>query len=223
MTSFSAERRFASHVRLARFGAKNSLARAIRKYGADSCTVRTLLVGSRDYCANLERAAIVAFGTRGPHGYNEADGGQGCLLSGDALARRNKSISAAHSTEESRAIFRERGLKMWRDEEFRAKQSTSIQAALAKPETKERLSAAQKLLWADPAEREKRTSGISQAFANPETKAKLIAAQKRGNADPAVKARKSEIMRQRMADPEVKRKTVERMLAARGIAMKEQP
>ena len=54
------------------------LYRAIEKYGFESLAVETLAVANDwEYLCDMERAAIVAFGTRSPSGYNATDGGDG--------------------------------------------------------------------------------------------------------------------------------------------------
>lgn len=221
MTRFTAEKRFAAHVRTARFGAKNTFSKAIRKYGEDSFSIKTLLIASREYCAMIEPVIIAAYGTRGGKGYNEAPGGEGGPLDGERLAMRNASIAKFYATPAGKEVASKRAADRWATPGAKERASERAKEALGSDEVKRKLSDAQKRAWADPVEREKRSSGISAAFADPSVKAKLIEAQKRGNSDPAVKARKSEIMRQRMADPEVKRRTVERMLAARGIKLSE--
>jgi len=70
--------RFAQHVNFARSSAKPcAVHRAINKYGADAVEVETLLVADMKYLNVIEVAAIEAFGTKAPSGYNLTIGGEG--------------------------------------------------------------------------------------------------------------------------------------------------
>lgn len=78
ITTKTAEARWAKHVEHA-LGKRDSgyLYNALRKHGAESFAVETLVVADdTDYLRDLEKRAIVAFGTRYPFGYNVAGGGE---------------------------------------------------------------------------------------------------------------------------------------------------
>jgi hypothetical protein len=77
ITSRTAARRFAEHCKSAACGRKLAVNDAIRKYGAASVTVETLVVAEWPYLVALEPRAIAAFGTRGRGGYNMTTGGEG--------------------------------------------------------------------------------------------------------------------------------------------------
>lgn len=56
-------------------GGRSHLAAAIRKYGRASFRMETMLLADWDYLNKIEPKAIVALGTRSPHGYNLREGG----------------------------------------------------------------------------------------------------------------------------------------------------
>lgn len=72
--------RWAQHVRDARKGVLTRVQSAIRKYGPENVRVEEL-VRAQDlsYLYEMERRAIVAFGTKAPLGYNRTDGGEGVI------------------------------------------------------------------------------------------------------------------------------------------------
>lgn len=75
---------------------KMAIARAIRKHGKSSFQLQVLANGSRSYCEELEKKAIVSFKTAIPSGYNIAKGGQGCsLVPSSVMDLRNRKISDA--------------------------------------------------------------------------------------------------------------------------------
>src|SRR2546430_8023160 len=79
-TAYTAARRFSSHVRAARKNPARSsaLRQAILKYGEDAFIVQTLVIADdREFLKKLECAAIAAFGTIAPRGYNLTPGGDG--------------------------------------------------------------------------------------------------------------------------------------------------
>lgn len=96
ITAKTAAQRFVAHVYDSARGHDVAMQRAIRKYGAESAKVETLVIADRwDYLCDLERRAIVAFGTKLPHGYNTTDGGDGTLGRVPTAAHRAR-VSAAH-------------------------------------------------------------------------------------------------------------------------------
>ena len=78
ITVGTAQRRFRKHVANTNAGLDNAVHSAIKKYGAESVEVETLVVASDwDYLCELEKCAIEAFGTLAPKGYNLTTGGEG--------------------------------------------------------------------------------------------------------------------------------------------------
>ena len=89
VTSRTAAWRFARHSSNALAGgtACRFLTNALRKYGPENFTVRTLVVGSFEYVLGLEQPAIAAFGTMAPHGYNLREGGQNGRMSDETRSK----------------------------------------------------------------------------------------------------------------------------------------
>lgn len=74
--------------------AQTPIARAIRKYGWENVRLNVLVVGSKDYIANLEIAAILGFGSnRSENGYNVHLGGSTSPMKVPEVARR---VGLAH-------------------------------------------------------------------------------------------------------------------------------
>jgi group I intron endonuclease len=62
---------------------RSILKAAIKKYGVENFNMEVMLVSTQDYCYEMERKAIEAYGTRKPNGYNICAGGRGAVgLSG---------------------------------------------------------------------------------------------------------------------------------------------
>ena len=81
---------------------------AIRKYGAENFSVRTLAIADDwDYLCDLERRAIVAFNCKSPHGYNITNGGEG-TAGRDITEEQRKVISKAQKKRYERKEERER-------------------------------------------------------------------------------------------------------------------
>ena len=80
VTSETATARFAEHAyNSKRRDRGRAIERAIRKYGVNAATVKTLVIGAWEYLIGLEKAVILAFGTFGRGGYNMTAGGEGAL------------------------------------------------------------------------------------------------------------------------------------------------
>lgn len=88
ITRLTAERRLAVHS-YRRNHAAYAICNALKKYGRENALARTLVIANDwDYLCELERKAIVAYGTKVPNGYNMTDGGETPTgLSADGLAR----------------------------------------------------------------------------------------------------------------------------------------
>ncbi len=71
-------RRWSLHRWHARNGTKNPLCAAIRKYGATSFSIKTILVVPNKEAMNSYESALIAkLNTKAPAGYNLSDGGEG--------------------------------------------------------------------------------------------------------------------------------------------------
>ncbi len=152
------------------------LHRAIRKHGAAAFSMRVLVIADDwPYLCELERRAIVAYGTKAPVGYNATDGGDGVHgLDADTTEahRRNTSAGTRQAWAEGKMDGR---AATWADPDFQARhrQATAegvrrmyadpamrakTLAALTSESKRESNSAAGKAKWADPAYRERMTA-----------------------------------------------------------------
>jgi group I intron endonuclease len=95
ITTKTVEKRFAKHVEHAIGKRENGVVySALRKYGPSSFSKKILVVADNwDYLCDLERKAIVAFGTRHPSGYNMTEGGEGVIGPRSAADRAKMSIA----------------------------------------------------------------------------------------------------------------------------------
>ncbi len=82
--------------------------KAIRKYGKDSCIVRTLVIADDwKYLQELEIRAIKKFKTNPPFGYNLTKGGEGVSdYSGAIIAKMKKTMSGAKYKKKHKEIVR---------------------------------------------------------------------------------------------------------------------
>lgn len=90
ITSTSMKRRFSLHRSHAKTGRDCALHRAIRKYG-EVFSVKTLVEADDwEYLCDLEKRAILAYGTKYPRGYNVTDGGEGIIGVERTLEQRQR-------------------------------------------------------------------------------------------------------------------------------------
>lgn len=121
----SVDWRWKRHLVWVRLGSRTQVAMAIRKYGPETVTRETLVVADDiAYLRALEVAAIKAFNTLAPHGYNLVGGGEG-------------------TAEDLRELRR----AVWRDPEYRANQSKKQRAAWDNAERKAEQARRTKALW----------------------------------------------------------------------------
>lgn len=119
ITKNTANKRFLGHARKA---GKTSCAvhHAIHKYGKDAVEVKTLVVAEYEYILSLEKAAILAYKTKVPNGYNLTDGGDGITgykFTDEVRAKMSLSKKGKLKTEEHKAKISAAhiGKKMSRD------------------------------------------------------------------------------------------------------------
>jgi hypothetical protein len=106
MTRRSVARRWGDHRRLARFGAEQHFARALRAYGFDAFSVNVVAAGLSDAEAGaIERALIKRLDAMNPaFGFNESPGGEQPAHADEAKAR----IGAAARARWADPLYRER-------------------------------------------------------------------------------------------------------------------
>jgi group I intron endonuclease len=181
ITRGDARSRFRVHCVDAKCGKTTSMVwKAIRKYGADSVKVETLVVCDKwDVLCELERRTIKLYATKAPHGYNMTDGGDGVVgfeiteefrrKSGDS--RRGKRNSQSHND-----ALRRANLGRNQSEETRAKLSRITKEAWRKGRFEGQSDRA-KAQWQDPASREALLASRLGKRASEETRARMSAAQ----------------------------------------------
>ena len=92
VTSKTAQERFARHKSNALAGLTfcASLHSAMRKYGPDNFSVKTLIIGDWDYILGMEQGVISLYGTMAPDGYNLREGGQFSVMSQETKNKLSK-------------------------------------------------------------------------------------------------------------------------------------
>lgn len=138
ITSQSVRRRRIVHLHHARKGRNSPLHRAIRKYGDNSFTICPM-VFSNDwkYLCDLERRAIVSFGTRTPNGYNVTAGGEG-VLGVKKTAQQRQQMSEARKGQQ---LGNKHALGYRHTEETRLKISHAGIARIVGSDTRAKISA----------------------------------------------------------------------------------
>jgi hypothetical protein len=192
ITTKTTERRWSKHVEHA-LGRRDAgyLYNALRKHGADSFTVETLVVADdTGYLRDLEKRAIVALGTRYPFCYNVAGGGE--MAPGPRSEEVRARISVAQRRRFTRpeerarmAVYGERGAKV-----LAAKHAANRIDGLAPWEHREKQARLKTQLGAEGF-REEHSRRVREALARPEVKARLIEVAKVRAADPAWRAKVS--------------------------------
>src|SRR6266576_3505570 len=122
---------------------------AIKKYGEDKFTIEPVVICMNEEANCCEREAIIAYGTKRPHGYNATDGGDGSSgFRPDEITRAK--LSAVHKgkrlTEEHKEKIR-RGMTgivnsvgYTHSQEIRAKISANYRRREYTPAQRKRLS-----------------------------------------------------------------------------------
>jgi group I intron endonuclease len=194
ITSKTADERWSVHQMRVREGRSQAIQKAIRKYGAENFKVETLVIADDwQYLCDLERKAIIAFGTRAPTGYNLTAGGEGVLdrvhteeaaknMSAGQLLRQQRpeerekmKLAAKKSGDiaaEKWAAIRVDGLPKWK----REKRDRTLRAG--SPELRELISRNSKTAHARPEVAEKVKAAARARAASPEWKAKMSASKK---------------------------------------------
>lgn len=135
VTSTTAARRWESHCKDARSGRypRNALYRSIRKYGASSFSVETLVVGTWEYVLELEDQLIRVYETMRPVGYNAKHGGSGGRMAEET--RRQMSVSQRRRMKDprQRKLFRKQQLEIWQRPGYREKMSAIHRARKRDP------------------------------------------------------------------------------------------
>lgn len=188
ISKVSSEHRFLRHSKQAANGSRLAIHNAIRKYGLESCKVKTLVISDdHEYLKELEIKAIIKFNTKSPNGYNCTDGGDG-IFGVPELVRKKMSSSAKKraSSAFGKKQLSDATKNMWSDpekknkiiialqrKESRKKQSASLKnkfknkeeydkliKRFRSDERRKKLSESAKKQWIDPEKREKLLLGL---------------------------------------------------------------
>lgn len=218
-TTLSVQKRWSYHCRASNQKIARPLSRAIMKYGASSFSVHELCgATSRSVLDQLERHYIAMMGTRRPHGYNLALGGEG----GPWHQESREKLSAtklqfwSDPANKSRMLGRmvdpvvmakrvESFRRSFRDETRRAQWSLMMKS-IHTTETRAAASARSRAMWARDDIREKISAAIRLTANTPEQRRKRSALRKADWSDPDKRARYMEASRILHASPEYRDK-----------------
>jgi hypothetical protein len=138
------------------------LYKAIRKYGSNSVRRRILVNGPLDYIREMEIAAIAAFNTQVPRGYNVALGGQ---ISPALVPTIAKKMSDGQ-------------LRVWADPTYRQMMREKARQRVRSPEHCANLSRAKKKEWERQESRQKYINSHIGKRPSEETRKKMSTVQK---------------------------------------------
>ena len=111
MTVSDPSKRFAEHRYQSNAGCEQVVHRAIKKHGNAKFEILVIANG-RKYLEDLERRAIIAFGTRSPRGYNCTDGGDGAPVGNQfQLGKKRSDESRARMSAAAMGQTKNRGRK----------------------------------------------------------------------------------------------------------------
>lgn len=221
ISSKSTEDRWAKHTEHA-FGKRNAgaLYAALRKYGVESFKVKTLVIADDwDYLCEIEKRAIVAFGTKSPNGYNITDGGEGTVgRIIDDEERSNISAGQKRRFENPDELEKLRKRTQAFSPELRQRIKEKATATMRTPEFRERASVKSKKQFSDPVMRKKLGDAVRAAvtpemraiqsermvkvMSDPERRKAVSDATKVGMRNPETAAKVKAAAQRRSADPE---------------------
>lgn len=114
---------------------RSILKAAIKKHGVENFSMEIMLVGTQDYCYEMERKVIAAYNTRKPNGYNICSGGRGAIgLTGEMNGMYGR-------TGESHPHYKKPGYNLGRkmSEETKAKMRKSHLGQKRSAESREKI------------------------------------------------------------------------------------
>jgi hypothetical protein len=185
-------RRFASHGCKAHLS-KMAIGRAINKYGRDSFELKILLNASREYCAEMEKKAIVAFGSLIPAGYNISQGGEGA------------SLPAALYTEARREHLRKLFTGRPIPQEQRKKIANTLRGRPLTKQTKAKLSEVLKGRIISAEHRAKTSAALMGKPKSEQARQNMSKAKLGSSPSAESKAKHSETLRKRWQEPEFRK------------------
>lgn len=219
ISSKTTEKRWAKHVEHA-MGKRDSgaLYAALRKYGPETFSVRTLVVcDDWDYLCILEVKAIASFGTLSPSGYNISTGGDGVTGPRDEEFKRKVSVAqkmrferpderarmkliASAISPEVRRTAQEKAAETLRTPEFRAKASETSKKQFSDPEARKKLSDSLKISFTEEM-REAASKRMKVLMADPKKRQAISDATRVAMHKPEVAAKVSAAAKARAEDP----------------------
>jgi group I intron endonuclease len=132
ITLGSFDERWKQHQKPAKPGRRSAIKDAISKHGAASMRCEVLVIADdAEYLAELERKAIVAFGTLAPNGYNLTGGGESASWHVDRELHK-ASMKEAMNRPEVKAKCIESAKKRVRTAEYKARISEGNRRAWEK-------------------------------------------------------------------------------------------
>lgn len=193
-------RRFSEHQQFAKeILPRQVIHRALRKYGWGDVVYSFLGHFKTEQEAHeFEKACIVKFKTKVPHGYNMTDGGDGVLNpTPETIRRRSESLKKAFTDPGERKKRSERMQSLWQDEKKRGEIIEGIKAHWAKPGNKENRNEKIRQTKADPEKRRQQSERMIAWWAIPENREKHSEKMKQTNKRrPENMERQSEGMKQ---------------------------
>lgn len=188
---------------------KQSVSRAISKYGKENCKLTTLFCGSYYYCIGLEDAAIKLYGTMSPNGYNVSSGGIGCSLSKEQIKKRAETLRQTLSSESKRKLISERSKASFLKEETKIKHKESCLKNASKSDVRNRLLLSLEKARRDEEINKRRIESIRLAMSNEDVFANRVKKSAEAKRTPENRKAVSDKMKEMWADPEFRKKVAE--------------
>jgi len=173
------------------------------KYGRENFEFKVLMNGSRSYCAEMEKKAIISFSSKVPVGYNISDGGEG----------RSLPCSEEHK-ERLRKLFTGRPIS----EEQKAKISFTLTGKALSEETKAKLRVSLKGRIIPESHRKKTSEALTGIKRSEETKDKIRKANIGKKQSAESNAKHSKTLKQKWADPEFRKMMMDARKKNRGVS-----
>lgn len=203
--------RWADHVKDARNNSMCILHKAVRKYGAQNFSVRTLKRCTEPLLDACETHFIRRHGSLGRHGYNMTPGGTGVPKTKAMIRKTSKALTGRTLSKARRESCKQSTTALWKTKKFRTKTMAGLRAAMSKSSYHKKLSDVQKRRWSDPWKRLKLGTSMRRRWSDPRKRAAQSKTGKIVWADAKLRDYQAENSRAQWADP-VKRAT---MMAAR--------
>ena len=184
ITTKTAEERWKVHLMRVKEGRNHAIQNAIRKYGEDNFSIKTLLYSNDwEYLQEMEKKCIVSYGTKSPSGYNLTDGGEGVVgrhitdeIRDNMSSGQKKRFNDPLELEKNRA----RQLEVHKNMSSERKKELSDMMKVIKntPESRSHASQKTKEYMAIPENLERHRKIIKESLNRPEVREKMSNSQK---------------------------------------------